>query len=224
MSNALTWGVHPLAALFVIFAVIAFGLMTAIQFTPGVSLGELIGIVVAVVIALISGGLMCQGAWRLRRPFKMRFCDQPEKMAFPNTYRVFRPIYEGRTGRETIHLELKTYRATEVQRFDVRFLNGLFGNQEADRNVIHIVSVSAPEWERILLEENCGIPVDIRKGGDEHGGMAIRFPQKRHWVVGQPLWVDVEVEVARRWKGRISFRAETDRRAWARRRVHFYEQ
>jgi len=96
----------------------------------------------------------------------------------------------------------------------------LFPSGSANPDIVSIKSVSIPEIEK-KLNKNPDYIGTIQDFTDEFGGKGKEFLKSFDWVIGEPLWVTVELRAIKPWSGYISFRSKTDRRAAVRKRLKF---
>lgn len=175
-------------------------------------------------VALGGGLFWAYKAQRRFWPFTMRFCDESAYIQSADTDRIYRKILETPVGPTTVHLDVRTRHPIDLTAFDVRLKRRRFGSRPVDSSIVKIVTANAPEWEEKTKARTGKPEIGVTKTPDEYGGMLVSYDDPMHWVVGQPLWVHVELHAHQRWRGIISFRTETtERRGTTRRRLRFYE-
>ena len=194
----------------------------AALYEPTVTLGEILGLSATVLLALAAGLRVALIKCLRAYPFQMLFITPSPFLAHRRGENpIYRTVFEGRLGPQEIYLEIKTHHAISQLKFDVRFVEKKFiwfgPTIPAQLEFIEIKRVSTP-----VLEKDQNIH-GANQSQDEYGGVVISYADKAEWVIGEPLYVGVEINVKKSWRGYISFRAQTDRRAITRRRVKFRE-
>ena len=227
-NGAMTDFVRPTVIFWLLLTVIAIQQISTAIFDPSVSLGEAIAIALTILIAAVSGGLMlgkwCRSIW----PFKMEFSDQPYDIP-RQAERFLRTRLESYTDRRKITLKLQTRRATDISDIDVRFITKLmffFGPaQDVNRDIVRITGVTLPDWEKEAdVERDYTGPNTVQTRQAGLGGMQAYVRKRKRWVIGDPLWIELEIVVNKPWRGYLSFRSQTDRRPTTRRPVKFRER
>ena len=221
--------VRPTVIFWLLLTVIAIQQISTAIFDPSVSLGETIAIALTILIAAVSGGLMLGKWFRSIWPFKMEFSDQPYDIP-RQAERFLRTRLESYTDKRKITLKLQTRRATDISEIDVRFVTKsmfFFGPaQDVNPDIVRITGVTLPDWDKTADFDRTyttgANTVYTQQAG--LGGMQAFVRKRKRWVIGDPLWVELEIVVNKPWRGYLSFRSQTDRRPTTRRRVKFRER
>jgi len=215
------WPPSPFYVFIFLVAMTAIWNFLVAAYERGVSLGELLGIITPLAVAVFLWG--CRHHQK-SRPFKLQFSDDPVFMD-TREQRIYRSIYEGGLGKQTIHLEINTTEAVNLDRFDVRIMPRRFRwfgpPIPTQIDAVKLVSIDTPALKKSFRRTNPTWEGEITQ--DEYGGLEFNISPAWLWRVRDPLWVDLTVEAKQKWFGVISFRARTDRQAVARRRVRFRE-
>ena len=194
---------------------------------PQFTRGEAAGLAATATLGICS---LCWLAFRKihqRFPFKMDFSDQ-DYSSPPHIPRIYRSRLEASTEKKNITLRLRTKYATEISKVELRFVNKpflFFQPQDTSTDAVKITKLILPEWdaEAEFTRDMVG-PNSVTTMIDQHGGMIASVPRPKRWVIGEPLWIELEIEITKPWRGYLNFRGQTDRRARISRRVKFYEK
>ena len=190
-------------------------------FQVEITLGDILAVLTPLVLAAIGFFVI---RWIKAHPFKMEISDQPFDID-PNEqlHRTFGKRIELRQGKSQLTLAVRTRAATSGSPFDIRFVQHIGygqGWRDVAPDIINISNVEVPEWNQEAERERDFVgPNIVDKRSNGVGGFVVATRKPKRWVVGQYLWIELEVAAHKPWSGYVSYEGRTDRRAFVRRRV-----
>lgn len=172
----------------------------------------------------VAGLIFVWGRWRKKHPFSMRFSEEPFYIAPP--VQIKRKINKSlrlSTGKSRITIILRTKFATTGTPFNLRFVKTRFwrfGPTSLLTGPVRITQITVPEWDNEAdAERDFTGPNTVMVQSDDFAGFTVSTRKPKQWMVGQPLWIELQIEADESWSGYLSFEGHTDRIAYARRHI-----
>jgi len=126
-------------------------------------------------------------------------------------------------GKSKLTLSASTRVVTNGDPFDIRFVNrswdwcNPFSYETAAVSTIRITGITVPEWEaEEAVERDFVGPNEVTKSPNGVGGFVVTTRKPKRWVIGQRLWIELEIEAHKPWRGKLSFEGQTDRKGYGR--------
>ena len=173
---------------------------------------------------IVAGGIFSWRAWRKNHPFSMWFSEEPFDIAPPiRGTRKIKKSLKLPTGASRITIILRTKFVANGSPFNLKFVKTRFwrfGLESLLRGPVRITQISVPEWENEAEAERDIIGANtVTAQSDDFGGFTVSTRMPKQWMVGQPLWIELQMEADEPWSGYLSFKGHTDRIAFAKRHV-----